>query len=447
VNDITNGTSTRVIGTSALRAARNRDIFIDRVKQETGFHVHIVEGIEENRLMYLAVRWALKNDLPQFWKANAIILDVGGGSTELMLLRRGRMVAAHSLRIGTILIERAAQGGEQNPVGMDRYVTDSLRNTAALLSSELDLNWLRVFVAAGSFARVAGESVGRELNENCLVMKRDDFLDFVDTVHSYSPAESRDKFGISLAEAETLQPALQVTRFLLEKTQAAQVIAPNVSIREGILIDRTQGVDPRLQEEFFKQITASAISLGRKFHFDEAHALQVARLSMRLFDSLQKEHGMNRRDRCLLETAAILHDIGMFIRASGHQLHGQYIVENSEIFGIHPDELAIIANVVRYHRGDAPQNSDIDYISLQRQERVLVLKLAAILRVADALDRGHSQTIKKISVERKSETVVIHAHTNSSGDALRTDLALENRGLQDKAGLFQNVFGFKVILE
>jgi exopolyphosphatase/guanosine-5'-triphosphate,3'-diphosphate pyrophosphatase len=101
--------------------------------------------------------------------------------------------------------------------------------------------------------------------------------------------------------------------------------------------------------------------------------------------------------------------------------------------------------VVRYHRGDGPQPGDIDYMSLQRQDRVLVLKQAAILRVADALDRGHSQQIKKVSVERKSETVVIHAHT--AGNGLRTDLSLENRGLQDKAGMFQNVFGFKVILE
>ena len=95
-----------VIATSALRAARNRDVFIDRIQQETGFKLSIVEGIEENRLMYLAVRFSLKQDLPLFWKANSMIIEIGGGSTEIMLLRRGQMVAAHSLKMGTIIIDQ-----------------------------------------------------------------------------------------------------------------------------------------------------------------------------------------------------------------------------------------------------------------------------------------------------------------------------------------------------
>ena len=98
-----------IIATSALREARNRDIFVDRVRQETGFGLSIVEGIEENRLMYLAVRFALKSDLPLFWRANSMILEIGGGSTEIMLLRRGKMVAAHSLPLGTILIDQQAR--------------------------------------------------------------------------------------------------------------------------------------------------------------------------------------------------------------------------------------------------------------------------------------------------------------------------------------------------
>jgi exopolyphosphatase/guanosine-5'-triphosphate,3'-diphosphate pyrophosphatase len=176
--------------------------------------------------------------------------------------------------------------------------------------------------------------------------------------------------------------------------------------------------------------------------------MHVARLCMTLFDALKKEHGMNRRERTMLEAAAILHDIGMYIRASQHQAHGAYIVANSEIFGLHQEELNIIANVVRYHRGDPPRNADIDYIALQREERVLVLKMASLLRVADALDRGHSQRIKEIQVKRKAETVVIDTGIGSrSGQHGLQDLSLELRGLEEKAGLFQDVFGYKVVLE
>jgi exopolyphosphatase/guanosine-5'-triphosphate,3'-diphosphate pyrophosphatase len=129
----------------------------------------------------------------------------------------------------------------------------------------------------------------------------------------------------------------------------------------------------------------------------------------------------------------------MFVKASGHQRHGQYIVANSEIFGLHGEELAVIANVIRYHRGDPPSSTDIAYIALQKEERILTLKMASILRVADALDRGHSQHVRGITVEKKSEAVLIHAQGNH-------DLSLERMGMEEKATLFQDVFGYKVIL-
>jgi exopolyphosphatase/guanosine-5'-triphosphate,3'-diphosphate pyrophosphatase len=160
---------------------------------------------------------------------------------------------------------------------------------------------------------------------------------------------------------------------------------------------------------------------------------------MTLFDALAKEHGMNRRQRMMLETAAILHDIGTFIKGSGHNKHGQYIVANSEIFGLQRDELDIIANVIRYHRGDPPAPTDIEYISLQREERILVIKMASILQIADALDRGHSQKIQNLTVERRAETIALR-----SGGV--HDISLELIALEEKARLFQSAFGYKVVL-
>ncbi|MDR0313021.1 MAG: HD domain-containing protein, partial [Treponema sp.] len=426
-----------VIATSALRVARNRDMFIDRVQHETGFRLSIVEGIEENRLMYLAVRVALKNDLPVFWRANSMILDMGGGSTEIMLLRRGQMVGAHSLRLGTILIDQAFRFGSSWME--DRYLKENLRNTVELLSTEMDLAHVRTFVVAGSDARIAASQVGNELNEYCATINRDAFIAFAEEVQNYTVEDCMEQLKVSFAEARFFIPGIIVYRFLLEKTGAAQVVVPHVSIREGLLVDLALGVDSRLQDEFFSQIIASAANLGRKYHYDEAHSRHVANLSMVLFDSLMKEHGMNRRERMMLEVAALLHDIGTFIRDSNHQVHGQYIVSNSEVFGLHREELDIIAGVIRYHRKDPPSSGDINFISLPREDRILMLKMAAIVRVADALDKGHSQQIKNIVMERKNETMIIH----SGG---HRDLSLELSGLEEKADLFQDVFGYKVVL-
>jgi exopolyphosphatase/guanosine-5'-triphosphate,3'-diphosphate pyrophosphatase len=428
-----------VIATSAFRVARNRDIFIDRVRQETGFNIAIVEGIEENRLMYLAVRFALKQDLPLFWRANSIILEVGGGSTEIMLLRRGQMVSAHSLRIGTIIIDKHSRHGLNAGIFYERYLNENIKTTLGLLNVEMYLTHVRTLVAGGSDARLAADQCGKDLNENCRIIERDDFIKFTEKVRNFSIDECVHEFGISYADAEGLIPGLMLLKLFLERTRAASLAVPYVSIRDGYLVDLAAGDDSPMQNEFFSQIVASAVNLGRKFHFDEKHSHHVALHSMTIFDALMKEHGMNRRHRIMLEVAAILHDVGTYIRASGHQKHGQYIVSNSEIFGLQADELNIIANVIYYHRGDPPSQSDIEYIKLQREERMLVLKMASILRVADSLDRGHSQRIKKIKVERRPETGVLRVDKTS-------DLSSELMASEEKSGMFQDVFGYKIIL-
>ena len=432
-----------VIATSALRAARNRDIFIDRVRQETGFNLSVVEGIEENRLMYLAVRFALKQDLPLFGRANSMIIEIGGGSTEIMLLRRGQMVAAHSLKLGTIIIDKHSRHGIGAGIFYERYLNENIKNTLGLLNMELDFAHVRTMVASGNDARLVADLYGKDLNENCRVIEREHFIKFTEKVRGYSIEDCIHQFGISYADAEGLIPGLLVLKLFLERTRAASVAVPLVTIRDGYLVDLASGVDSKLRDEFFSQIIASAVNLGRKFHFDENHSLHVAKHCMVLFDALVKEHGMSRRHRIMLETAAILHDIGSYIKTSGHHKHGQYIVNNSNIFGLHYDEVGIIANVINYHRGDTPSQSDIEYVKLQREERILVLKMAAILIVADALDRGHSQQIKKINVERRLETIVLNA--DKVEDKVY-DFSLEQMGLEEKGGMFEEVFGYKVIL-
>ncbi|MDR2398385.1 MAG: HD domain-containing protein [Spirochaetaceae bacterium] len=426
------------LATSALRVARNRDVFVDRVRLATGFKIVIVEGIEENRLIYLAVRFALKQDFSPFWEDNTMIIDIGGGATEIMLLERGKMAAAHSLHLGTLLMEqqsRLAVGSAWSK----RYLRERIRHTAASLSAEVNLAHIKSFVAVGSDTRIAAALIGTELNEHCRIISREAFMALVRQVQYYSTEVCVQKLHIPYAEAEGLVLGLLVYKQFLEHTSASQVVVPDVSLREGLLIDLALGVEPKLQEEFFSQIIASAANLGRKYHYDQAHNRYVADLCLFLFDALGPEHGMNRRERMMLEVSALLHDIGMFIRGENHHKHGQYIVVNSEIFGLRRDELEIIANVIRYHRGAPPSSGDIDYIALQRADRNLVLKMASLLRVADALDRGHTQQISLLQVERKSEVLVLHTVGNR-------DLSLELRGLEEKAGLFQDVFGYTVLL-
>jgi exopolyphosphatase/guanosine-5'-triphosphate,3'-diphosphate pyrophosphatase len=295
-------------------------------------------------------------------------------------------------------------------------------------------------VVAGFDARLVADLSGSELNENCRIIDRQSFTGFAERIQHYTVEDCVQNLGIPYAHAEGLIPSIQIYRLFLEHTPAARVVVPLVSIREGFLIDLVLGVDSELEEDFYSQIVASAVNLGRRYHYDEAHGRHVADLCLIFFDSLGREHGMGRRERRMLEIAAILHDIGVCINGAGHHRHGYYLVANSDIFGLHRDERDIIATVIRYHRGDPPAQGDIEYISLQREERVLVLKMASILRVADALDRGHAQRVKKLVLERKGETMMIHTEGVP-------DLSLEQIGIDKKADLFQDVFGYRIMLD
>jgi exopolyphosphatase/guanosine-5'-triphosphate,3'-diphosphate pyrophosphatase len=434
----------RVIATSALREAQNRDTFVDRVALQTGFDVTIVEDIEENHLMYLGVQHVLQDERKILSRSNALILEVGGGSTEIMLLRRGRMAGAHSLRIGTVRIDEQVRGAGVSHAYLLQYLEDNVRTACDHLDAELPLESVKTFIVIGSDARLAASRISpkgadAEGGEDYTVLERADFMAFVDEAAGLSPEDCVAKLRVPWAEAEGIGYSLTIERLFLERTGAEAVVVPNVSIREGLLLSTSLGPDAGIATEMRAQVVASAASLGRKFHYDESHARHVADLSLAIFDALVREHGLGSHERLLLEVGSLLHDVGTFIKTSGHHKHGEYIVANSEIFGLNLVDLTIVANVVRYHRKSPPSTTHVNFIALPREARIVVMKLAAILRVADALDRGHDQRVHDAAFERREERFVIKA----TGVA---DLSLERLSLAEKGDMFEDVFGLEPIL-
>ncbi|MDA3951689.1 MAG: HD domain-containing protein [Spirochaeta sp.] len=428
----------RVIATAAIREAKNRDTFLDRVQIRTGFRIDIVEGIEENHLTYIAVQHAINDLRPQFARSSSMILEVGGGTTEIMLLQRGRMVAAHSLRIGTLRVEQQVQPNMPDNDRIEEYLRENIRVNREVLNTELRLDRVKFFIAVGGDARIAAARVGHKEGEHFSMIDRERFDGFLRDLQRRSMEECVRELKLTYTEVEGLVPALLTYKLFMDATSADQLIVPDVSIREGVLLNFAAGNRTGMREEFSKQVLNSTIGIGRKYHFDESHGMHVAKLAVSLFDQFAAEHGMDDHGRLLLEVSGIIHDIGNFIRASGHHKHGQYIVENSEIFGLSRSDIRIVANVVRYHRGGAPATGHTAYASLRREHRMLVLKLAAMLRVADALDRGHVQRVRGFRVEKREEEVILRC--DYSGD-----ISIEEYGLRLKGRMFEEVFGYGVM--
>jgi exopolyphosphatase/guanosine-5'-triphosphate,3'-diphosphate pyrophosphatase len=434
----------RVFATSALREAQNRDTFVDRVELHTGFKVAVIEDIEENHLMYLGVQHALQGQRDLISRSNALILEVGGGSTEIMLLKRGRMAGAHSLRIGTVRIDEQLRGAGMPQSQLRQFIEDNVRTSCDNLDAELPLESVKTFIVIGSDARLAATRLAAtpacsDDGSDCSIIDRANFIDFAEEIASLPPEDLVGKIHIPWSEAESIGMSLTIERLFLERTAAESVLVPNVSIREGFLIAESLGPDAGIEAEMRSQIIAGAAALGRKYHIDESHARHVTDLALSIFDALVREHGLGRRERLILEVAGLVHDVGTFIRTSGHHKHGEYIVQNSEIFGLTRSELTIIANVVRYHRKAPPAPTHVNFIALPREDRIIVMKLAAILRVADALDRGHDRRIHDPAFERREDRFVIRP----AGDA---DFSLERLSLAEKGDMFEDVFGLEPVL-
>ena len=429
----------QVIATSALREARNRDTVLDRILVKTGFRVKVIDGIEENRLMYIAVLDTLKESLPTLREHSSVIIEIGGGSTELMLMDHGKMAAVHSLRLGTVIIEQNQQTALRTQKDAHRFLEEFIRNTGVNLSTELKLERIKTFITMGSEILLAAHSCGTKLSDRIFSITRENFFSFVSEVQDYTPEECMARFKISYNDAKLFGVGLLTYKLFLNLTSAEEIIVTDTSIRDGIILSRISAPNAQLQQEFFSQIVASARNLGKRYFFDEAHANHVRYTALTLFDAMHKELGVSDHGRLLLEIAALLHDVGTYIRAGDHELHSEYIISHSDIFGLNKDDMNIISQVAKYHRGSKSLYGEAAFSALPRNDRVLVLKLSAILRVADALDRSHSQKIKELIPELRGDNMILRVEGTQ-------DTNLERIALEEKGDLFESVFGYKLLL-
>ena len=211
-------------------------------------------------------------------------------------------------------------------------------------------------------------------------------------------------------------------------------------MRDGLLMDIARRVVGVEDYELDESTLRSALNIGEKFRYDAAHGELVAATAESIFDTIQRLHGLNHRHRLLLKLAGILHEIGVHVNARAHHKHSLYLIENSEIFGLSRQELSMVANIARYHRRTTPKSSHIDFISLPREQRMVVSKLAAILRIADALDHGHSQHIQSPELELHADELVIYMSNVN-------DITLEQRAVSAKSDLFSEIYGLKIRVE
>jgi exopolyphosphatase/guanosine-5'-triphosphate,3'-diphosphate pyrophosphatase len=429
----------RAVATSAAREATNGDTFVDRVLMATGLEVSIISVAEEGRLTVSAVRDAAGAKL--LGTRSALVVEVGGGSTVLSLLRKGEITASQSLPTGSVRMQEVLSTSNEPAEQAAKLIKHQVLSAISAFQSLLPLKNVQTFIAVGGDARWLAAQVGKDMPGTSLrAVSREALDEVLNRCQRHTADELARAHHLPFTDAETITPALQVYEVLINSTQAKKMLVTDVSIRDGLLLDLLRDVRGRSDDLAYKEVVQSAVAVAQKYRVDMAHAEHTRRLAVRLFDELQSEHRLGRRHRLLLEVAALLREVGTFVSTRAYHKHSYYLIANAEILGLTQEELGMVANVARYHRRSRPKPSHAEYMSLPRERRIIVNKLAALLRVADALDISRTQQIKDFAcrIGNNGLTIAVDGFL---------DLTFEHRALAEKSDVFQDIYGLDVRLE
>jgi exopolyphosphatase / guanosine-5'-triphosphate,3'-diphosphate pyrophosphatase len=434
---IENPAQVRVVATSAVREASNRLAFIDRIYIATGFQIDPIEEAEVIRITFLGVQPFLLSD-PALKAANCVVTEVGGGSTELLLVKEGDVVYSHTYRLGSLRLRETLEALRAPTLKVRNIMETHIHRTVEEIAEHVSRDGKVELIAMGGDVRFAVRQLQPEWDGRSLArLSVKGLEEFTNKILGQSEDRLVRRFKLSYPEAETLGPALLAYVLLAKELQLASVLVSNVNLRDGLLQEMA-GSDS-MSKEFSRQIIRSALDLGRKFNFDEQHATHVTQLCVSLFHQLKDEHALPPRYELVLSVAALLHEIGLYVSNRSYHKHSLYLIRNSDLFGLGKRDLLLAALVARYHRRASPQSTHEGYNMLDRDDRVAVAKMAALLRVADALDESRSQRIHEIQAAREDDRLVISI-------PMVEDLSLETLALKQNGSLFEETFGLPVLL-
>ncbi len=422
--------------TSAVRESKNGGDFVQAAKERLGLDVRVISSQEEARLIYLAVRQAVDLD-----EQRSLIVDIGGGSAEFIVGTAHQALLLESYKVGASRLSQQfitsdpASGRDMD--ALEKHIKKALKPVMKKIEA-LDVQ--RIIGTSGTMENLAamcvqqhGEAEVRRRRPT--EMLSDDFALIYKKLQRLPVAGRRAIPGLDPGRADQILGGAAVVAYVFDRLQVDRVEISDRAMREGMIIDYMQTHWPRvrLSVQVREPRRRSVIELGRRCNYNEAHHQQVAGLALALFDQLKDVHGLDQSRREQLEFAALLHDIGWHIGHSGHHKHSYYLVKNGDLEGFSPLELEMIANVARYHRRSMPKKSHAAYMSLAPAERNVVDRMAALLRIADGLDRGHYGNVQNIKVRVRKGNVAFVLET-------KADPELELWAARHKTDLFEAVF-------
>ncbi|MBX7244334.1 MAG: Ppx/GppA family phosphatase [Candidatus Sumerlaeaceae bacterium] len=421
---------TRIVATSAVREAVNREELVNAVEKHTGCQIEVIGGTEEARLLAVGMRPDLVDGM------HNLIVDVGGGSTELIYTRTDQEIdTMHSMRLGAVRLYQMVKPGA--PVSKKEYgllevcVQNLLENTHLPVIAK---KTQAVGVAGTLRAICDAKNFGSQRPEPEITFK--DLEKLIRALRECTVDEMEERFGVDRKRAQIILPGALIVSGLMDLYSLEKITVSGRGLRDGVIEEMIEAAATGHKFDAFDY----AVRIGDKYNFDRAHGQRVAKLADSLFVQLEPLHRLTEDFRELLGYAALLHDVGQFVNYSRHHKHSYYLILNEEFPGLILPQQQIVATIARYHRKSMPGEKHPEYQILSPTAREVVDKCAAILRIADALDREHRQLVH--SVEATISRQAVTFELNSKGPVL-----LELSAAKKKGEFFEKVFGRKAVFQ
>lgn len=435
-------TNYKLFGSSALHQAMNSDFIADQLFLHTGMTIEWLSSNEETYFRNQNISIELGND-KQNEKRTVFLVGITSGNTAITEFKKGKFVDATSFALGPIKIAEDLQSLRQtapSSIGLLNDYIDSKLNDFYIghPSSVVSDTVPSKIILLGSLPlqQLVKNYENADVGDTITASQ---FISLVDDLVDASDQFLIERLQVSSDYIPMVLPELLLTRRILRLTNVAEIGFSNSGVVDG-LVNQASTELGYSKRDFTPEIIKMALNISGHYDVEPVHRDLVTKFSLHLFDQLKPLHQLGRRERILLQVASILHDVGNYVGIHEHYLHSEYIILHSEIIGLSRDDIRVIAAIARYHSSTTPNEDLIHFQHISAESRRLISKLAAILRLADALDDDRQQKIKKISVSIKESKVVITVFSNAN-------LAYENWVFNQKSHFFTEAYGYEAVLK
>lgn len=424
----------KAYGTSAIREMENTDIVLDQIEQRTGIRIDVLSNSEQRFLDYKAIA-SRGEEFDRMLEKGTAIVDIGGGSIQISLFDKGRLTTTQNLRLGVLRLRERLGRINARTMQLEDILNEiddaqlSVLNKFYLKDTQID------------HIILVDDYLSLWMQQNAAYVTSEEYARFMETLREKGRSEIALQLGVTEDNVALMFISAVLVNRLIAMTGASMLWAPGATLCDGIAYEYAEQQKMMISEhDFEKDILDCALNISKRYMGSRRRAETLESLTMTIFDSLKRLHGLGARERLYLQIAAILHDCGKYISLVNLGECSYHIIMSTEIIGLSHMERELVADVVSFNHDDFQYYEELNRnSSLDKRAYLTMAKLTAILRIANGLDRSHKQKFKNVKAVLKERELVLTVDT-------KEDITLERGLFDERAQFFEEVFNVQPVI-